>query len=205
MSTYIFLIRHGRTRWNRLKRYCGRLDVSLSREGKNQAAKLQSRLKDTDFYRIYSSPQRRAIETTKIIFKKRKFLRVNNLREIDFGVIEGMYYRDIIIKYGNVYKKWIRNPFRSRIPGSEPAVIFRKRVVSSINRIAASNCGKTVAVVCHGAVIGIYVANLKRKKCFWKFVPKATSVTLIEFKNGRPRLLGFNNIDHLENENKKNK
>lgn len=198
MLTRLFLIRHGRTAWNKQKRYCGRLDVGLSPEGRQQAKKLKAQLKDICFDRIYCSTQKRARQTARIIFKGFRFTAVSALREIDFGVLEGMHYKDIMLKYGAIYAGWIKDPYRSRIPGSEPIGSFKKRVVSSLQKIIRKNQGKTIAVVCHGGVIGVFMSSLKKSRNFWPYVPKSTSVSVIEYRKRKPRIARFNDTKHLE-------
>ncbi len=197
MTTRIYLIRHGRTRWNRLRRYCGRLDVPLSREGASQAKRLYRSLNSIVFDRVFCSPQKRALQTARILFGKSGITCLDKLREIDFGVLEGMHYKAIMKKYGRVYKNWISDPYRHRLPGSEPINAFKKRVVSAINGIASKNPGRTVAVICHGGVIAMFVSNLKKAGNFWPYVPKSTSVTVVEYGNGKPKVKKFNDIDHL--------
>jgi broad specificity phosphatase PhoE len=198
MSTRIFLIRHGVTNWNKKKRYCGRLNVSISREGKEQSVKLRNRIHDVCFDKVYCSVKKRALETCRIIFGESKFTKVTALKEINFGVLEGMRYPEIMHKYGLVYENWINDPHRHRLPKSEPIMVFKKRVVTAINKIVRDNAGKTVAVVCHGGVIGVLMSSFKKSRDFWRYVPKAASITIIEYKKGKPRIKKFNDIKHLE-------
>lgn len=198
MTTRIFLIRHGRTNWNKQKRYCGRLNVGISREGKQQSVKLRNRLHEVCFDKIYCSVKKRALETCRIIFGETRFTKVAALSEIHFGVLEGMCYEEIMRKYGSVYVNWIKDPHRHRLPKSEPTSAFKKRVVTAINKIASDNAGKTVAVVCHGGVTGIFLSSLKKSRDFWRYVPKAASLTVIEYKKGKPQVKKFNDIKHLE-------
>jgi broad specificity phosphatase PhoE len=77
-------------------------------------------------------------------------------------------------------------------------MVFKKRVVTAINKIVRDNAGKTVAVVCHGGVIGVLMSSFKKSRDFWRYVPKAASITIIEYKKGKPRIKKFNDIKHLE-------
>jgi broad specificity phosphatase PhoE len=198
MTTRIFLIRHGRTIWNKRNRYCGCSDVSISREGRGQAEKLRGCLKDIPFDKIYCSAKRRATQTCRVIFNGAKFTRVPALREINFGALEGMYYKDIMRKYRAVYENWIRDPYKHHIPKSEPVHVFKKRVEAAINKIVHDNAGKTVAIVCHGGVIGIFVSGILKSRSFWNHVPSAASITVVEYKKGRPRIKLFNDTAHLK-------
>ncbi|MDD5432092.1 MAG: histidine phosphatase family protein [Candidatus Omnitrophica bacterium] len=198
MATKIVLIRHGVTRWNKEKRYCGCMDIGLSKEGKAQAEKLKKHLSGNKFHKIYSSDRKRALQTAKIIFKGLKLIQVKGLREMSFGVMEGLRHDDILKKYPKEYSRWLENPFKYNIPKAEALVDFKKRVNCAIRKIVDSNRGKTVAVVCHGGAIGIFVTGILKKKDFWRHVPKTTSVTIVEFMKNKPKIKLFNAASHLE-------
>jgi len=197
MVTRLFLIRHGVTEWNKQKRYCGCKDVSLSREGRRQAVKLRKRLrlenhglpsnrqshKDISFDRIYCSDRKRALQTEKILFGKTSFKEVESLREIDFGVLEGLRHNEIMKKYPEAYREWLADPYKGRIPKAETMQVFKKRVMGVINKIIRLNRGKTVAVVCHGGVIGMFVSTILKNRNFWGYVPSPASITLVEYRN----------------------
>ncbi|MFA5096090.1 MAG: histidine phosphatase family protein [Candidatus Omnitrophota bacterium] len=198
MPTTIALIRHGITLWNKSGRYCGCRDVGLSAEGKAQARQLAKNLKKIKFDRVYSSDRLRCLQTSRIIFGKVKLTRVRALREIDFGLLEGMRHDEILKKYPCAYKKWLKDPFQNCIPRAEPMEKFKQRVNGALEKIARSNSGKNLAVVCHGGVIAIFISGILRKRNFWRYVPKAASMTLVKYRKDRPRVIKFNETRHLE-------
>lgn len=185
MTTRLVLIRHGITKWNKQGRYCGYKDVGLSSQGKAQVVKLRAGLKNISFDRIYCSDRKRALATRAILFGRNNFVKMKDLREINFGVLEGLRHAEILRKYPEVYKKWLANPYQVIIPHAEPMPVFKKRVASAINKISRLNCGKTVALVCHGGVIGIFVSNILGSKNFWSYVPSPASITIVEYKNNK--------------------
>ena len=197
MTTRLVLIRHGITEWNKERRYCGQSDVSLSAQGVSQAKKLRKRLKAFEFDRIYSSDRRRALQTSRIIFNVAKIIKIRGLKEINFGVLEGLEHKEIIEKYPSVYKKWLTNPFKNRIPKAETMNAFKDRISSALRRIIRLNSGKTIAVVCHGGTIGIFVSSILKSKKFWRYVPAAASITVVERKKSELRIKQFNDTAHL--------
>jgi len=197
MQTTLILIRHGITDWNRQKIYCGYTDVCLSNKGKIQAARLSQRLKSVNFDRVYSSDRKRALQTARIIFDAARITRVKDLREINFGVFEGLSYKEIIKKYRAVHEKWMKDPFKNVIPKAEALYTFKKRINSVIKKIVRVNRGKTVAVVCHGGTIGMFITSILKKKRFWRYVPNAASISIVEFKENKPRIKIFNDTSHL--------
>jgi len=198
MITRLTLIRHGLTQWNKLGRYCGCKDVALNKEGKAQAKCLARRFIAVKFDKIYSSDRLRALQTARIIFQRAKITKLPSLREINFGVLEGMRHKEILKKYPSVYKRWLKDPYQDCIPGAEPMNIFKKRVELGIKKIVRLNTGKKLAIVCHGGVIGIIVSGILKKKNFWRYVPKGASFTIVEYRSGRPKVKKFNETKHLE-------
>jgi len=197
MITRLILIRHGITGWNKRRRYCGYKDVNLSRQGRLQAIKLRNRFKGADFDKIYCSDRKRALQTRAILFGRSEFTKLNGLREINFGVFEGLKHEEIMEKFPVLYKNWLADPYKVRIPQAEQMLVFKKRVEHAIKKIVQTNSGKTIAVVCHGGVIGILVSSILKSKDFWKYVPSAASLTSVEYKDDKFRIKKFNDKHHL--------
>ncbi len=195
--TKLVLIRHGVTEWNSQGRYCGRKDIGLSRKGRSQAKLLSGSLSSAGFDKIYCSDRKRALQTARILFKKEKIIIHKGLREISFGALEGLRHEDIVEKYGHVYEKWLKEPFDNNIPQAEPMREFSKRVGGCLKDIARFNSGKTVAIVCHGGVIGIFLNGISKRRNFWRYIPSPASVTVVVLGRGKPRLIKFNDTVHL--------
>jgi alpha-ribazole phosphatase len=182
IMTKLLLIRHGETDYNLKKRYSGFTDVGLNKTGRQQARELYKKLKKQNIHKVYSSDKRRAIETVKILFKNKEIEKNPDLREIHFGVFEGLTYDEILKKYPVVYKKWLKNPYTIAIPKGESLTALKKRAVRAIKKIASQNKDKTVAIVTHGGVISVFINYLLKTKDFWNKIPKSASLTVIEYK-----------------------
>lgn len=198
MLTKIYLIRHGVTAWNRQKKYCGCRDVPLSPEGRKQARMLGLRLKALSFDVIYSSDRKRALATAAIVFGRVKITRDKGLREINFGVFEGLSHKQILQRYPQVYSGWLKDPFSHDIPRGERLIDFGSRVRKALRGIVKKNKGKCIAVVCHGGAISMVVSGLLKKKNFWKYVPDSTSVTILQYSGNKASLELFNCTRHLK-------
>lgn len=195
--TKLILIRHGETDWNCKKKYCGFLDININERGKRQARKLYKRLKDETIHKIYSSDRKRAIQTAGIIFKKLKIEKAPELKEMHFGIFEGLDYKQIMKNHPLIYKKWLKSPYSITIPEGESLREFNKRVTKAIKKIVALNKNKTVALVCHGGVISAFLNHILKSKRFWKHIPNSSSLSIIEYRNGRPKIKLFNDTGHL--------
>ena len=63
----LYLVRHGETVWNFENRIQGASDVPLNEKGREQAQDLANKLQEIKFFKIFSSPLVRALETAKIL------------------------------------------------------------------------------------------------------------------------------------------
>lgn len=197
MAKRIFLIRHGETDWNREARYQGQADIDLNATGRGQAEKLSVRLRSEKIDRIYSSDRIRAVRSAEIIFRGREIAIEADLREISFGVFEGLNYEEILKRYPEVHSRWMRKPFDSAIPGGEKPSDFRKRVLRAFRCIVSSNKGKIVAIVAHGGPVNVIVRHLLSARVPDDFIPGPTSVSIVEFKNGKAKGVSLNDMSHL--------
>lgn len=197
MATKLLLIRHGQTEWNLQGRYCGFLDIDLNGQGIIQAERLAARLKGQEIHKIYCSDRKRAIQTAEIIFKGREFEKAADLREINFGIFEGLTYNEIMGKHPEIYKKWYKDPLTASIPQGENLSDFKTRVINNFKSIVNFNPHKTVAVVSHGGVISIFINDILQTEDFWNKIPDSTSLTIIECENGQAKIKILNDTLHL--------
>jgi broad specificity phosphatase PhoE len=154
MATWIYLVRHGQTVWNEEGRLCGSSDVPLSDEGLAQARKLAARLKDIGIAAIYSSPLLRARQTAEAIAAHHRVeVKIEpDLREIDYGDWEGLKVADVLEQFPEIEKLRREEPMKFAAPNGEPMRRFAERVISAIQRVAASHADETICVVAHQTV-----------------------------------------------------
>jgi len=98
----LLLVRHGETFANDAQRWSGSQDLditNLTENGKNQAKKLGSWFKDTQYMptHIYVSPQKRALDTYKLAGThwNIKPSIVNELKETSAGNFKGIHGRKL--------------------------------------------------------------------------------------------------------------
>ena len=110
--TDLYLVRHGETEWNRLRRIQGLTDIPLNDTGREQARRTGMLLTRRPIARVYASPLGRARETAEIIARELGLsepeLR-DALVERNYGAAEGMSFHEIDVTY----------PPGSEVPGRE--------------------------------------------------------------------------------------
>src|SRR4051812_30296951 len=91
-----WLIRHGLTE-GADGRCCGRLDLKLSPEGRQQASDLARHLASEPISQVYSSRLSRALDTARILAEPHglSVQTMDGLAEMNFGDLEGRTYDEI--------------------------------------------------------------------------------------------------------------
>ncbi len=158
----IYLIRHGETEWNKQLRYQGQKDVPLNDEGHRQAMLLARFLEKENIEVIYSSPLLRARETAMVITSKRdiKLQLEEGFLEINFGEWEGRRYTDLNEEQRQVAACWYNTPESVCIPGGEPFLAFRQRILNTYNHIIKTNKDKNIGIITHAGVIRVIISSV---------------------------------------------
>ena len=88
----LYVVRHGETDWNKVKRVQGHTDIPLNEYGRHLARETAKGLKETRIDLAITSPLIRAKETAQIILGTRQIplLEDPRIKEIGFGEYEGV-------------------------------------------------------------------------------------------------------------------
>lgn len=197
MFTKLILIRHGETNLNLQKRYLSDTDIDLNKKGREQAKRLRQRLAKEKIHKVYSSDNKRALNFAKIAFRGFPIEKSPKLREINFGIFEGMNHAEIMKKYPEIYNNWLSNPFATVIPKSENLNNFRKRIIKIFKEIVSLNRNKTIAIVTHAGPIRIIISDILKLKKNWKITPALASITIIQYKRAKFEIMLLNDTTYL--------
>ena len=145
----ILLIRHGQTPGNKLGRYIGVTDESLSPEGIAAAEAKSVPAAD----KWIASPMKRCRETAHILSGTDAEV-CEGLRECDFGIFENKNYKEL----SNVpeYQQWIDSGGTMKFPEGEDPAAFRERSCRAfldILELAQHEKVERLALVVHGGTI----------------------------------------------------
>lgn len=190
----LILIRHGQTDMNKDQLYYGRLDVPINETGKEQAENTRKNLVELeiDYDKIYSSPMKRAYETAEIVnYKNLEIEKDDELREMDFGIFEGLSYKEIIKKYPEEMEK-LKKDWKtySYVTGENPFML-QKRALKFLEKIDKN---KNNMVVTHWGIICTLLSFLFSSELegYWKYQVKNGGIVIIEFADCYPIFCGFN-------------
>ena len=117
----LYIIRHGQTDWNVEGKIQGRQDIPLNDMGRRQARALADGMKSRPVASVYSSPQKRAMETAEAIAGPLGLTvkAVPQLMEIGYGDWEGRSAEDILTTDRELYESWWQHPATVAPPGGE--------------------------------------------------------------------------------------
>lgn len=157
-SYYIYLIRHGLTKGNAEGKYIGHTDESLSQEG---IAQLERMKKDYDYPStavVFSSPLKRCVETSKLIYPAIEPITMPGLIEYNFGEFEDKTASEL--ENHPVFPDWLAGKQGVAPPFGETNEEFAKRIAETFVKIVdglIKTGTKSAAVVTHSGVLSAWL------------------------------------------------
>jgi broad specificity phosphatase PhoE len=161
----LILLRHGETDHNSGLRLTGWGDPELNERGKAQARSAALRLTaEHKIEQIYVSPLIRARQTAEPLAELTGLtpLVKADLKELNFGEMEGMSIPEIKERMPELFTAWRSNDPDFGWPGGETRQTFHTRVDRALWEIIINSAGihNTVAVVGHGAALAGFVTEI---------------------------------------------
>ncbi|GAB4544622.1 MAG: histidine phosphatase family protein [Anaerolineae bacterium] len=201
-ETFISLIRHGETPWNRAGRWQGHAAVPLNEEGLEQARLLGAFLQPraAEFSAIYTSDLTRAKDTAQAVSERLRLPLIpdRRLREIDVGEWQGLT-GDEIREWDSVrFEEIQRDPYGLQRPGGESLNQVAERSIAALREYVVKHAGGHVIVVTHGGTIRTILQHLAvvGEGRIWV---DNTSLTVLHHLDAPEswRLDTFNSLEHL--------
>lgn len=156
----LVLIRHAET--DLAGKFCGQSDPDLNAVGVRRLESLVEEIAPLGIQLIYSSDLRRAASTAAAISERIQVaveLRPG-LREIHFGLWEGLSWNEIEQQYPHEAELWAREFPRRSPPHGESYRDFTARVEAEFSRLIRENEGMVSAVVTHRGVLEYALTRL---------------------------------------------
>ena len=160
-TTNLFIIRHGETEYNKIGRMQGRgIDQPLNEKGRKQAEATARYLEEFGLDLAVSSSLKRSIETAKVIADEFdvNLLSYKELDEIDFGVFEGEFSKDVQAELDVIHERWQGGEVHLALDGGESPSQALERVRKRMASIIEEHTGKNILVVLHGRLIRILLS-----------------------------------------------
>lgn len=177
----------------------GHADPELAPEGRQQALRVADRLASEPISTIYVSNLRRTSETAAPLAERLGLEpKVEaDLREVNLGDWEGGLFRVRMLENNEIAQRMLLEERWDVIPGAESSETFGSRVEGAIRTIASRHPDQTVAVFCHGGVIGQVLATATGSRPFAFNGADNASISHIVVVGDRWVLRTFNDTAHL--------
>lgn len=194
----IYLIRHGETDWNKMRKLQGQVDIPLNEFGRHLAIETEPALRNVPFDIAFTSPLKRAKETAMLVLGNRNIPIIEDERimEMGFGDYEGLCCK----KDGwNIpdpdFQFFFDAPQKYHPPkNGESFAHLSDRLNVFLQELYANEelSKKTILVSTHGAALCGILRLMKGNPMeqYWgKGVHKNCAVTIVEVENGIPVIL----------------
>ncbi|MEV8230060.1 histidine phosphatase family protein [Streptomyces sp. NPDC079167] len=198
MSLHVFLVRHGESVWHAENRYAGVSDIDLSEHGRAQAAGLASWAGRAGLTAVWSSPMRRCRQTAEGS-AARAGLPLNlepRLRELDFGVAEGLTRAEMRERLPGALKAFEADPVGNHFPEGENPGAVGERCAGFLAGLRAGHEEGRVLVVAHSTAIRLVLCRLLGipLQDYRRVFPYLANCALNELilRDGTPSLLALN-------------
>ena len=231
---YLILVRHGQSKWNLEKRFTGWVDVDLTENGKLEAEKAGSLIKEKnisiDIY--YSSLQLRAKNTLKIIQKvlsdKKDFIKAWQINERHYGALTGLNKVEMSQKIGENKVYQFRRSWEMKPDPLSKESPYHPSKIETYNNIPKGKIPDTESLKdTYERVIKFYDEEIKRHLrnknvlvsahgnslralCKYLFKLDSDQISKLEIPTGNPLLIELNekyeiqNCEYLDKERAKN-
>lgn len=197
----VFLVRHGRTVWNQQGLFRGRADPELDEVGRRQAEALGRcpLLLRAPIEAVYASPLRRARQTAEPL-ARRLGLEVRphaGFVDMSFGRWEGRSVEEVRREWGELLRRWWREPHLVRPPGGEALQEVAERALRALQEVAERH--EMAVVVAHQVVNRVLICRALGLGLagYWSFGQEPACVNELEWTGGRLRLVSLNDRCHL--------
>jgi broad specificity phosphatase PhoE len=197
------LLRHGATELSAERRFAGRGDIALTKDGVKQAGLVARRLAappGVDV--IVTSPLQRTRRTAEAVAEATgaPLIVDDDLIEADFGEWQGLTFTEARERWPDKLAAWLATPDAAP-PGGESFAMVAMRVLAAMDRLVESHPHQRAVVVSHVTPIKTLVcrALLAPPEAMFRMNLDVASLTRIDcFDNGSSLLRSLNDTSHLQ-------
>ena len=189
----LILVRHGESKLNRDGIFYGQLDPELTEKGVKQAEEAKEILRDFHYDEIYVSDLVRARDTARILnHRELEVTETEKLRELNFGIFEGLKYDEILKRYPEEEALWREQWQDYDYESGESVRELQRRSVEFIEEKLEED--KDILVVAHWGVINCVLSHYLTGglEGYWKFATDNCGIAVINFRDKFPVLEGLN-------------
>jgi len=172
-SLKLYIVRHGETEWNLIKKFQGQLDSPLTENGIKIMKDTGNKLKNIIFSRVYTSELARAVKSAEIILNKNinykndriEIKKMSELNEVYFGLWQGLSHEEIFEKYSEEAENYFHNVKRYNAENikAEKLKDALDRFLRGIEKILKNHKSGNILIVTHGTVLEMFINYVENK------------------------------------------
>jgi alpha-ribazole phosphatase len=161
IPTRLYLVRHGQVADGHTDRYHGHNDIGLSAQGVQQFEAVAAQLQSVSLAGVYASDLSRARIGAEIISRGRGVATqvIPELREVHFGVWEGLNFTEIAAQYPEALEARLRDIAGFRIPGGESLTDVRTRVLPRLTSLIQQHHQEAFLIVAHAGINRVILSD----------------------------------------------
>lgn len=197
----LYLVRHGETEWNKVKRMQGQTDTDLAQEGIQMAKECGEKMKHLPIDLVISSPLKRAYQTAQLIIADREIpiFTDDRIKEISFGDYEGERILESKVIPADFKQIFYESPMQMVTPPNGESfsdVLLRTKAFLEDLIQTPEYQDKHILISSHGVASRCLLNHFcEDKSDIWHgCVPPNCSVSTVTYENGVFSVL---EIDHL--------
>lgn len=200
----LLFVRHAVTEDNLAYRFIGHTDTPLHPLGYKQALFVAESLVKEPISCVVSSPLQRAWQTATTIAEKQAsctVLQDARLSEINLGMVEGLSMFTAYEDHKDLIDEALdeHTPDFS-FPDGERRSDALERMVAAIDEIRKIPTTRTICVVTHGAMLGLWRCFIEKQSlgAFQRWQPSHGSISEVTFSSDKaPMIVRWNDMTHL--------
>lgn len=199
----LFITRHGETMWNLEKRFQGWGNSELTENGIAMAKNLAKVIDDNHIDTVFTSPLKRAYETTLIAVGGRDLpvIVLEDLKEMNLGEWEGRRLVDLEKAEAERVAFYWNEPEKYHSREGEEFTEFIQRVRRAAEAMISQPSVKKALVVTHGMTVKALLhvlTGIEFKDILKEPIMKQTSITRIRLEDDQAQILIKGDTSHME-------
>lgn len=204
----LYILRHGETDWNKKRLVQGSADIPLNEYGRYLARETAKGFRDIPIDIVYTSPLKRAKETAELVLagKQYKLIEEPRIQEMNFGEYEGLCFGGINKVPESAGFNKLFTDIENYVPakGGESVLEILNRTGEFLDELFQNQDiqDKNILLSTHGAAMTALMNNIKQNlevQNYWcEQVPPNCAVTIVDVKDGSPKILEKNVIYYNE-------
>jgi broad specificity phosphatase PhoE len=198
----LLLVRHGITKYNNDRRFMGHSDIEMSDIGQRQIERLGNYLKDEKIDAVYASDLKRTMMSAKTIIGGRDLdvVPCHELREMNYGVCEGLTFGEIGLSYPDVAEKCAHFTLELEFPEGEKFQEFIDRSSAFLEKLKKHKPKETILVVSHNGPLKVLICRLLEisMEHWWQIGVDVASLSIMETGSRGAILTRLNDTSFLK-------